>query len=79
MDRGRWYPTATVMADGNILIVGGMQQVSKNLLCHDLHSSSCLSLLNSALYTTPTATGSVQIVPRVQPASKRSVWHQLLP
>ena len=28
MDRGRWYPSTTVMADGNVLIVGGMQQAS---------------------------------------------------
>ena len=28
MDRGRWYPTIMVMADGNLLILGGMQQVS---------------------------------------------------
>ena len=27
MDRGRWYPTIMVMADGNLLILGGMQQV----------------------------------------------------
>ena len=27
MDRGRWYPSVTVMADGNLLIVGGLQQV----------------------------------------------------
>ena len=28
MDRGRWYPTIMSMADGNLLILGGMQQVS---------------------------------------------------
>ena len=27
MSRGRWYPSVTVMADGDLLIVGGMQQV----------------------------------------------------
>ena len=27
MERGRWYPSVTIMADGNLLIVGGMQQV----------------------------------------------------
>ena len=28
MDRGRWYPSVMTMADGNLLILGGMQQVS---------------------------------------------------
>lgn len=28
MERGRWYPSVTVMADGDLLIVGGMQQVT---------------------------------------------------
>ena len=28
MERGRWYPTVNVLADGNLLIVGGMQQAS---------------------------------------------------
>lgn len=27
MDRGRWYPTIMSMADGNLLVLGGMQQV----------------------------------------------------
>ena len=27
MDRGRWYPSVMTMADGNLLIIGGMQQV----------------------------------------------------
>ncbi|DBA68157.1 TPA: hypothetical protein ACH3X2_013911 [Trebouxia sp. C0005] len=26
MERGRWYPSVTVLADGDLLIVGGMQQ-----------------------------------------------------
>lgn len=26
MERGRWYPSVMVMADGNLLILGGMQQ-----------------------------------------------------
>ena len=28
MERGRWYPSVTIMADGNLLIVAGMQEVS---------------------------------------------------
>lgn len=28
MERGRWYPSVTVLANGNLLIVGGMQQAS---------------------------------------------------
>lgn len=28
MERGRWYPTVNVLADGDLLIVGGMQQVN---------------------------------------------------
>ena len=27
-DRGRWYPTVMTLADGNILVVGGVQMVS---------------------------------------------------
>ena len=27
MDRGRWYPTIMSLPDGNLLVVGGMQQV----------------------------------------------------
>ena len=27
MDRGRWYPSVLTMPDGNILIIGGSQQV----------------------------------------------------
>ena len=27
VSRGRWYPSVTVMADGNLLVVGDMQQV----------------------------------------------------
>ena len=28
MERGRWYPSVTVLATGDLLIVGGMQQAS---------------------------------------------------
>lgn len=27
LDRGRWYPTVMTLADGNILVVGGVQMV----------------------------------------------------
>ena len=27
MDRGRWYPSVMIMADGNMLIAAGMQEV----------------------------------------------------
>lgn len=27
MDRGRWYPSVMIMADGNMLIAAGMQGV----------------------------------------------------
>ena len=28
MERGRWYPSVNVLANGDLLIVGGMQQAS---------------------------------------------------
>ena len=50
MDRGRWYPSTTVMADGNILIVGGMQQASN---CHvtltTVHGYCCSSTCRRSL------------------------------
>lgn len=31
MERGRWYPSTNVLANGDVLIVGGMQQASTSV------------------------------------------------
>ena len=33
-DRGRWYPTVMTLADGNILVVGGVQMVRATLILY---------------------------------------------
>lgn len=38
MERGRWYPSVIIMADGNLLIVAGMQEQVSRL--HQLHLES---------------------------------------
>ena len=48
MDQGRWYPTVGIMADGNVLIVGGMQQVGNEPL-------NCFAMSNS-IHVSPTMT-----------------------
>ena len=34
LDRGRWYASVMTMADGNLLILGGVQQVYDPGLCY---------------------------------------------
>lgn len=46
MERGRWYPSINVLADGNVLIVGGMQQVSMKSFCRP-----AVGLLDTSMHT----------------------------
>ena len=35
LDRGRWYASVMTMADGNLLVLGGVQQVRSWALLHN--------------------------------------------